>query len=278
MFNIVDLVTPFDFENNIDYESLLKIIKTILESKVDGIVILGNGSEVFSLNEEEVVELLNFVLSFVDNRVKVYVGLSGNVNEVLEFDKINKNRKIEGYILKNVLGNDTGIIKYFTHLADNLSFPIMIEDKGEYNLDLIQKASYHPNIIGIVVNTNEYLRLIEIANLVKNRCDILITNHCLILPSINLGLKGIITVSGNGFSDVLSEICQTENISDKRDIYFNYKQLFEAIEEEMDPIGIKYFMKLKGICEDKVRLPLGDCSKVLKRKIEEHYYNLQIIK
>ena len=33
MFNIVDLVTPFDFENNIDYESLLKIIKTILESK-----------------------------------------------------------------------------------------------------------------------------------------------------------------------------------------------------------------------------------------------------
>jgi dihydrodipicolinate synthase/N-acetylneuraminate lyase len=87
---------------------------------------------------------------------------------------------------------------------------------------------------------------------------------------------GIISVIGNAYPNVITDICNSTNLGESVKIFFEYEPIIKDFENEQSPTGIKYLMSLKGIISDKVRLPLGVCLKTLKRKIEEDYQNLLI--
>jgi dihydrodipicolinate synthase/N-acetylneuraminate lyase len=50
----------------------------------------------------------------------------------------------------------------------------------------------------------------------------------------------------------------------------------EAIFEDGSPGGIKVLLKKKGICSDKVRLPLANVGKATEEKLLKLHYDLKI--
>ena len=55
--SIVALVTPFDKEKNIDYNSLNKLLDLHLKSKCDGLLLMGTTQESVSLSDTEKKEV-----------------------------------------------------------------------------------------------------------------------------------------------------------------------------------------------------------------------------
>ena len=272
MENIVNLVTPFNFENEIDYEKLKGLLDTFLISKVDGVVVFGDVSEATTLSLEEKKELVNFIIGYIDKRLEIYLCISGNINDILIFDALVKEKNFNSYIIKINEGNDTGIIKYFTYLADKINRNIIIDSDNKISYEVIRALSFYKNIRGCVVRSNELKYLFNVSTLSKENFYIYYANDYLILVGISLGIKGIISVIGNNYPNFVNEVSNNTSMSNK--IYYKYEKLIDNIYMDSKVEAIKYLLKINNLIGDKTRLPYGVCSKVLKRKIEEDYLNL----
>ena len=80
----VALVTPFNEDGSVDYESLGKLIEFIIINGVEYVVTLGTTGETPTLSKEEKLDIVMFTYKLVNNRVPVIVGIGGNdTREVL---------------------------------------------------------------------------------------------------------------------------------------------------------------------------------------------------
>ena len=72
------IVTPFDAHENIDFDSLERLINFQVENKVEYIVSMGTTGETPVLNNEERMEIMKFTYKVVAGRLPVVVGIGGN--------------------------------------------------------------------------------------------------------------------------------------------------------------------------------------------------------
>jgi len=68
------LITPFDDNLKIDYESLEKLINYQIENNIDGIVLFGTTGESPTIEEDEFFDVLKFIKRF---NIDVIIG-TGN--------------------------------------------------------------------------------------------------------------------------------------------------------------------------------------------------------
>ena len=81
----VAMITPFDGNLSIDFDSISNITNNLLENGVDFLVILGTTSESPTIKKEEKREIIDHITSLNSNRVPLVLGLGSNSTEqVLE--------------------------------------------------------------------------------------------------------------------------------------------------------------------------------------------------
>ena len=68
------VITPFDADNNIDYDMLSKVIEFHLESGISGIMPGGSTGEFYALSPDERDELTRFVKGCVGDRALLTAG------------------------------------------------------------------------------------------------------------------------------------------------------------------------------------------------------------
>jgi 2-dehydro-3-deoxy-D-pentonate aldolase len=73
---LTPVVTAFDSEGNLDIESNKNIWEHLIKGGVDGLVIMGSTGEFFSMTTTQKKQLIDEVLSYVNKRIKVYIGTS----------------------------------------------------------------------------------------------------------------------------------------------------------------------------------------------------------
>ncbi len=82
------MLTPFDNQREIDWESLKKLIDWYIKAGVNGLFANCQSSEMFFLSEAESLQLTRFVLDYVDGRVPVVAsghtacGLSQQIDQL----------------------------------------------------------------------------------------------------------------------------------------------------------------------------------------------------
>ena len=79
----VALVTPFNEDGSVDFDSLKKLLAYQLNNGVDYLVVNGTTAESATLREEETESVLTFVIKEVDNKVPVVYGMGGNNTSAL---------------------------------------------------------------------------------------------------------------------------------------------------------------------------------------------------
>ena len=84
----IALVTPFNIDGAVDYNSLEKIVNHVIDGGVDYLVALGTTAESATLNFEEQQSVLNAVVKYSNNKVPVVIGIGGN-NTSLIIEKLN---------------------------------------------------------------------------------------------------------------------------------------------------------------------------------------------
>ena len=275
------LVTPFDDDKNIDYEMLKKILNMHIKAKTNGLLLLGTTQESEALKKEEKIKLVDFVLENVKDKIKIMVGLISNrIEEVISLDEDLKCYDIDSYLVippYYVKTNTSGLLKYFTYLADRLSKPLIL-----YNVpkrvgmsipnELVIALSYHKNIIGIKDASDDIFYQQELINNTKEGFLYYSGSDELMLISLMLGADGVISVIGNAFAKEVCLICNSinnKNYEIAKTTYFKLYNLIKVMYKNVSPIGIKYVMYLLGMIRLNYRIPLDEPDKELKRIIEK---------
>ena len=130
------LHTPFNNDKTIDYLSLKRLLDHTIETKCSGMLVGAVAGETQSLSFDEKIELMDFVLSYVENRIPVIIGCSAsNQKERIRFAKAAKSKGAEWFLVQSPEGlNEEKLVESFNEIS---SF-------GPKNL-MIQDLSWHDN-------------------------------------------------------------------------------------------------------------------------------------
>ena len=272
------VVLPTPFKNNeIDYNSLKRLIIKILNSSTTGFVILGTTSETPTLSIQEKKNIIDFV-SFVRKTKKLIIGVGGNDTlKTLEFAKYCCD-KCDGLLVTVPNYNkptQEGIYRHFSMIVSCLQIintPIMlynVPSRCGVNMkpETIKRLfNNHDNIVAIKEASGSMSQVIKIKSLCK--IQIFSGDDYLVIPIMSIGGCGVVSVTGNIFPNEMENIVKYylngEHEKSKK-LFFCMDKLIENLFIETNPGPLKQILnELKIFDRNQLRLPL--CPITLKNK------------
>ncbi|AHL31262.1 Dihydrodipicolinate synthase [Candidatus Karelsulcia muelleri] len=278
----VALVTPFNKQGAIDFKSIEKIVSYVIKEGVQYLVLLGTTGEASTLHIKEKIDIINCVMNINSKKLPVVVGIGSNNTEevILNLKKLTLN-SVDAILSVCPYYNkpsQKGIFNHFKTISENTDKNIIIYNVPQrtgtnISLETINKLILkYENIIGIKEASGNIL---QSYNIIKNKSKknfaVLSGDDNLSLPIILGGGEGMISVVGQAFPKELYKMfklaCE-KKVQEAYKIYFNIIKIYNLIFKEGNPSGIKTLLKLKGLCNNYVRLPLMECSKTLEQQIK----------
>lgn len=285
----VAIITPFNEDKTIDFETFERLIEFQIENKTDAIIVCGTTGEASTLSEEEHISVVKFCVEKVAGRVPVISGAGSNsTNHSLNLCKKCEEAGVDGLLIVTPYYNKTtqkGIINHYKILAENVSLPIIlynvpsrtglnIEPKTVFELSKIK------NIVGIKEASGNISQVVEIASICPKDFYIYSGNDNQILPILSVGGKGVISVLANVapenthnmvFSYLKGEF--EKSIALQLDCIKLVNYLFC----EVNPIPVKTALSLMGFGKAKFREPLlemeeNDLKNLIKEMKEYKIY------
>ena len=272
--SIVALITPFKDNKEIDYDSINSLLDLHIKSKTDYLLLMGTTQESLSLSNEEKKELVKYVSSYLNGKIKLIVGLISNKREeVLALAKLYNDIKIEAYL---VIGpyytktNISGLLKYFTYLADGLNHPIILYNVPKrcgfsIPLSVVEALSYHNNIIGIKDASGDIEYINNLISIKKESFSLYTGDDLTAIISLKLGFDGWINVIGNYYAKECKYICDNKS----EELYYSLFPIIKLLTKEVSPISIKYLMYCMGLIRPNYRIPLDLPMIENRREIEQ---------
>lgn len=127
--------TTFDERGELDLDSQLRAIDFLIDAGVDGICILANYSEQFSLTDDERERLATLILDHVAGRVMVIVTTSHFSTRVAAARSRRAQEAGAAMVMlmppyhgTTLRAEEAGVAEYFKAVADAIDIPIMVQD------------------------------------------------------------------------------------------------------------------------------------------------------
>ena len=282
----VALVTPFKIDKSVDFESLIKLVNFNIDNGVDYLVINGTTGESATITSEEKLKIIETIVATNNGRVPLVLGVGGNhtaqvVHELStrDFSNIDGILSVAPYYSKPT---QEGFYQHFKAIAEASPVPVILYNvpgRTAKNMSVattLRLANDFKNIVAVKEagnNTQQYLELI------KNKPTdfaIISGDDDLALAITLAGGSGVISVIGQAFPKVFSDMIQFGLEGKNKEAYQLHFQLMDVVDyifEENNPAGIKTVLQALKITSNEVRLPLVKASTDLQAKIVEFVTN-----
>ncbi len=277
----VALVTPFKKDFTIDFDGLKKVLSHVIAGKVDYLVVLGSTGEAATIEWDDKLRILEFVIKNNDSNVPIVMGLGGNNTLAMEKEVI----ALSDYPIDAILTSSPhynkpsqrGIVAHYQRFADASKFPVLLYNVpartgSNMTAETTIALSKHPNIIGIKEASGDLHQCAKIAINTEENFMLISGDDALTFPMITLGAQGVISVIANLFPGEFSEMVRVAlsgNTEKARKLNQKLIPSYELVSLEGNPVSLKVGMKAYGIIDDHVRLPLVSGSQELFRKFKE---------
>lgn len=277
----VALVTPFHADGSIDYNGVEKLIEHNISGGVDFLVIQGTTGESATLASYKKQELLSFAVKQINGRVPVVYGHGGNNTQAL----IESEKELDLTGVSAILSvspyynkpSQEGIVAHFTALNDAFKLPIILYNvPGRTGSNMTAattlKLAELNNIIGVKEASGD---LGQMSQIIKHRPEGFLVwsgDDDLILHQMGLGADGVISVIANAlpveFCDLVHSAAKG-NMESARKRHYQLCDIIPLLFAEGNPGGIKAVLKMIGICEENMLLPLLPISSGLRNQLIE---------
>lgn len=276
----VALVTPFNENGSIDYVGLKKLLEHTAKQGADYYVVQGTTGESTTTTADEKKEILNFVKQNNTANLPIVYGIGGNnTHQVIETIKSTDLSGVDAVLSVSPYYNkpsQEGIIKHFELIADNSPVPVILYNvpgRTASNLTAATtlRLAKHKNIIGTKEASGNLEQAMHISANKPENFLLISGDDMLTVPLYSIGAKGVISVLANAFSDVFKEMKEAafaNNYEAAAQACFKLLGINPLMYAESNPVGIKHVLKLQGVCDDHVRLPLLAPSNELKNSIK----------
>ncbi len=282
----VALVTPFTEEGKVDYATIEKLVQMHLDCGTDFLCVLGTTAETPTLSIDEKREIRKRIIKQVDGRMPIMVGVGGNctqavIEELLteDFAGVDAILSVVPYYSKPT---QEGIYQHYRAIASATSLPIFLYNvPGRTGVNMFPETAARiardcPNVVGYKAasgNIEQIRRLIEIK---PAHLDVFSGDDGLTVDVMEAGGLGIISVFGNACPAELKNIVDKMfegKVEEARKLIDGLGETLRLLFVEGNPCGIKALMTIKGMLDNRLRLPLvpvsDDTYSRLRQEVEK---------
>ncbi|AKC31856.1 4-hydroxy-tetrahydrodipicolinate synthase [Candidatus Pantoea carbekii] len=287
--SIVALITPMDQKGNICRTSLKKLIDYHVASGTQAIVSVGTTGESVTLSYKEHAEVVMMTLDMADGRIPIIAGTGANAtSEAIFLTKCFANSGIAACLTVTPYYNrptQEGLYQHFKAIAESTNLPQIL-----YNVPLrtgcdilpetVARLAEIKNIIGIKEATGNLSRFSQIQTLVNDDFILISGDDATALDSMQLGSKGVISVTANIAAPEMVSLCKLALLGDfaqARQLNKRLMYLHQMLFCEPNPIPVKWVAKRKGlIIQDTLRLPMTPLTEEGQLKVTQALINSNI--
>ncbi len=266
------LVTPFDKNGAIDYDSFDKLIENQLAAGVDALCVCGTTGESPSLSYEEHAELVARCVRRVGRRVKVIAGTgSNNTRSAVKLSQNAQDAGADALLVVTPYYNKAtqdGLIRHYTYIADRVELPIILYNVPSrtgvsFTAETYRTLAENPQINGVKEASGNLALVTRTRAICGDDFHIWSGNDDQVVPMMSMGAKGVISVLSNIAPEVMvkmSHLCLDGKFTEASKLQLEYMGLIDALFCEVNPIPVKAALKLLGVEAGPLRLPLCDMS------------------
>jgi len=283
----VALVTPFKNDKSVDVNALKKLVNYQVENGINYLVVLGTTGEPATLTKTEKELVKQTVIEANNKRLPLVLGLGGNntqavIDEIQQTDlsAFTAILSVSPYYNKPT---QEGIYQHFKAISNASPLPIIVYNvpsRTGSNITAqttLRLANSCKNIIGIKEAAGDMVQAMRILQQKPKDFMVISGDDMIALPIILAGGCGVISVIGEGIPKEFSKLIQFGLAGKANEAYHLQFKLMSGIDfifEEGNPAGIKALLKIKGITELDVRLPLVEASISLQEKLRQFVDNI----
>lgn len=282
------LATPFN-DSGVNFEVFEEMIEEQISNGVDALIVCGTTGESSTMAEKEKKDTIKFVVDIVRKRIPVIAGTgSNNTMQAIAMTKYAEEIGADGALIVTPYYNKTtqaGLVEHYKEIAKSTSLPIIVYNvpsRTGVNIlpETFLELSKIENIVAVKEASGNISQVAKIKELCKDNLEIYSGNDDQIIPILSLGGIGVISVLSNIMPKFTHEMCinyLNGNTRKALDMQLKSLSLINNLFSEVNPIPVKYALKLMGFDFGKPRLPLVELSDKNKSIIEKEMKKLNLI-
>ncbi|WP_426480720.1 4-hydroxy-tetrahydrodipicolinate synthase [Chryseobacterium sp. R2ACT005] len=282
----VALVTPFNEDLSVDFDSLTKLVEYNIENGTNYLVVLGTTAEAATLSAEEKKQVIEHIIKVNNKRLPLVLGIGGN--DTLDVKKQIEEADLSAF--EAVLSvspyynkpNQEGLYQHYKALASTGKNIIIynVPSRTGQNVEAdttLRLAKEFPNLFLIKEASPNILQYFDILRKKPEGFSLVSGDDEYTLPVTLAGGDGVISVIGQAYPKEFSTMVQLAFEGKVKEAYAIHNKLVDItrlIFAEGNPCGIKVILAEKGIIKNYLRLPLVKASEGLHAKIKAEMANI----
>ncbi len=277
------IVTPFDGNEEINFEYMKHNLDRWGTTDLDGIVVLGSNGEYVFLNEEEKIEVVKFVKKNFNPNKKIIVGTGcESTKETISLSKKVADIGADAVLLlppnyyKGAMKEDV-LYQHFIDVADKSPLPVMIYNMpGNTGINLsstlIAKLSKHPNIAGVKDTSGNIVQISEIVRDTDDDFAVFAGNAGYLLPALAVGARGATLALAN----ILPEDCcrlvkltKMGKMEEAKELQLKMLDINLTVTGKLGISGLKAALDMLGYKGGETRRPFRKLSEDNRKTVED---------
>lgn len=276
----VALVTPFNENLSVDFDSLTKLINYNIDNGTDYLVVLGTTAEAATLNSEEKKAVIEHIIKINNKRIPLVLGIGGN--NTMEVKHQIENADLSAF--EAVLSvspyynkpNQEGLYQHYKMLASTGKNIIIynVPSRTGQNVEAsttLRLAKEFPNLIMIKEASPNISQYFDVLRQKPEHFNLVSGDDEFTLPTTLAGGNGVISVIGQAYPKEFSTMVKLafeRKVDEAYKIHNSLVEITRLIFSEGNPCGVKTILAEKGIIKNYLRLPLVKASEGLQEKIK----------
>jgi 4-hydroxy-tetrahydrodipicolinate synthase len=277
----VAMVTPFNKDKSIDYKGLANLIEYLIDGGVEFLVSMGTTGESAVLSTEEKLEVVAFSKDKINGRLPFVVGIGGNnTAAVVAQIKTTDFTGVASILSVSPAYNkptQEGIYQHFKAISEACPVDIILYNvpgRTSSNMSAettLRLANDFANIVSVKEASGDMEQIMQILRDKPAGFKVLSGDDALTLPMVLMGAEGVISVQAMAQPNEFSEMVRqglNGDLEKARALHYPQLEIIDNLFAEGNPAGVKACLKIKGVCDDYVRLPLVAISSERYQKLE----------
>lgn len=279
---ITALATPFR-DGKVSYPDLKKLVAYQIKGGIDGLVPVGTTGESPTLDWDEHMDVIRFVIAEAKGRVPVIAGTGSNSTvEAIKLTKLSHEAGADAMLLVAPYYNkpsQEGLFRHFAQLAEATDKPIILYSIPgrcgiEISVAVVERLrAKYSHVAWIKEAGGSVDRVDQLKQSLGKDMTVLSGDDSLTLPFMSVGAEGVISVASNLYVREIGKMVKLALANDfgkaaqiHRRLYPAFKTLFI----EPNPVPIKYALARAGVIgSGEVRSPLCEMSAVNTKTLEQ---------
>ena len=238
----VALITPFNEDFSIDYDSLEELINYQINGGIDFLVVMGTTGESATLSSQEKMEVITFCKKINNCRLPIVLGIGGNntfalIEEIksTDLEGIDAILSVSPYYNKPT---QDGIYLHYKMISEACPLPIILYNvpgRTSSNISAnttLRLANDFENIVAIKEASGDLVQIEKIINDRPNNFLVLSGDDGLTSKIIEIGGDGVIAVIGQSHPKEFSKMVNTGLAGD----FVKANQLHEKLNPIYSPL------------------------------------------